>query len=183
MIAAALGYPEIIAQLLAHGAKVDAEDERGMRVLHAAAQFAYQSRDEERARRTLECLLEHGATVDAVNATGQTALLLLLGARAEPGAAADQRQLVALLPSLLKRHANLNAQDQRGVGALHACAMHGLLLPARALRCRGRGPGAPRYSWNARRERLRICLGFIDVAAELGASSANVRANAQRPAR
>jgi len=167
MIAAALGFPELAAQLLAHGANVDAEDERGMRALQAATQFAFQSRDGERAQRVLEHLLGAGAAVNAANTTGQTALLLLLGARAEPGAAADERQLLALLPLLLKRRADPNAQDQRGVSALHACALHGLLLPARALLAAGADPERRDVLERTPRQIAHL-LGYIDVAVELG---------------
>ena len=168
MIAAALGFSELAAQLLAHGADVNAKDERGMRALHAASQFAFQSHDGERAQRLLEHLLVAGAATDAANATGQTALLLLLGARAEPGATADQRQLLTLLPLLFKRRADVNAQDQRGVSALHACAMHGLLLPARALLAAGADPERCDILKRTPRQIAHL-LGFIDVAAELGA--------------
>jgi uncharacterized protein len=169
MIASALGYPEIVAQLLAHGADVDAEDERGMRALHAAAQSAFQTRDVERSRRTLELLLERGASIDASNGAGQTALLLLLGARAEPGAGADQRQLLMLLPLLLHRRVDLNAQDKRGVTALHACAMHGLLLPAGAVLAAGADPER-RDILDRTPSQIAHLLGFIDVAAEISAS-------------
>ena len=185
MIAAALDFSELVAQLLARGADADAEDERGTRALHAAAQFAFGSRDGERARRTLELLLERGAAIDARNAVGQTALLLLLGARTEPGAAADQQQLLALLPLLIKWHADLNVQDQRGVGALHACAMHGLLLPARALLAAGADPEQRDRLERTPREIAHL-LGFIDVAAELGASTATIPGAGQtlrKPAR
>jgi ankyrin repeat protein len=170
MIAAALGFPELAAQLLMHGAQVNAEDERGMRALHAVAQYAFASGDAERAQRTLILLLDAGAAVDAANAAGQTALLLLLGARAEPGTAADQRQLLALLSSLLKHRVDLNAQDQRGVSALHACAMHGLLLPARALLAAGADPERRDMLERSPRQIAHL-LGFIDVAAELGAAA------------
>jgi uncharacterized protein len=181
MIAAALGFPELATQLITHGADVNAEDERGMRALHAATQFAFHSRDGERGMRMLELLLDAGAVVDAANAAGQTALLLLLGARAEAGACADQRQLLALLPLLLKRRANLDVQDQRGVSALHACAMHGLLLPARALLAAGADP--ERRDILERTPRvIAHLLGFIDVAAELG-TAATVISGASQPLR
>ncbi len=171
MIATALGFPEVARQLLTHGAQVNVEDERGMRALHAAAQYAFAGGDSERAQRTLTLLLDAGAAVDAANAAGQTALLLLLGARAEPGAAADQRQLLSLLSLLLKHRVDLNAQDQRGVSALHACAMHGLLLPARALLAAGADPERRDMLERTPRQIAHL-LGFIDVAAELGSATA-----------
>jgi ankyrin repeat protein len=167
MIAAALGIPDLVAKLLERGADVNAEDERGVRALHAAAQFAFGSRDADRAQR----ILGAGAAVDAANAAGQTALLLLLGARAEPGTATDQRHLLTLLRLLLKQGVNPNVQDQRGVGALHACAMHGLLLPARALLAAGADPDRRDILERAPRAIAHL-LGFIDVAAELGAATA-----------
>jgi len=170
MIAAALGYPEIAQQLLERGAGVDAEDERGVRALHAAAQFAFSSRDAERAQRTVQLLLDRGAAIDAANAAGQTPLLLLLGARADPGTAVDQRQILTLLPLLLSRQPNLNAQDKRGVSALHACAMHGLVLAARALLAAGADPER-RDVLDRTPRQIAHLLGFIDVAAELGASA------------
>ena len=171
MIAAALGFPELAKQLLTQGAAVNAEDERGMSALHAVAQYAFGSGDNDRAQRTLTLLLDAGAAVDATNAAGQTALLLLLGARAEPGAAADQRQLLALLSLLLKHRADLNVQDKRGVSALHACAMHGLLLPARALLAAGSDPERRDMLERTPRQIAHL-LGFIDVAAELGTATA-----------
>jgi len=170
MIAAALGHPEIVARLLAHGADVNAQDDRAQRALHAAAQFAFATHDAERAQRTLEHLIEHGAAADAADAHGQTALTLLLGARADPGATVDQRRLLALLPLFLSRHPDLNAQDKRGVSALHACAMHGLLLPARALLAAGANPDL-RDVLDRTPRQIAHLLGFIDVAAELGAAA------------
>jgi len=174
MIAAALGYPEIVTLLLARGADVDAVDDGGTCALHAAAHFAFNAGDADRARHTLEPLLARTRSVDARNVEGQTALLFLLGARAEPGAAADQRVLLALLPLLLARHPDLGIQDQRGVSVLHACAMHGLLLPARALLAAGADPESLDMRERTPREVAHL-LGFIDVAAELGTSGARAR--------
>jgi ankyrin repeat protein len=174
MIAAGLGFPESVSQLLAHGAKADVADERGTRALHAAAQFAFATKDAERAQRTLESLLNAGASPDAANGAGQTALTLLLGAHAPARSGADQRQLLALLPLLLKHVTDVNAQDKRGVGALHACAMHGLLLPARALLAAGADPTRVDVLERTPREIAHL-LGYIDVAAELGLPAAQQR--------
>jgi len=167
MIAAALGFPEIVTRLLARGAQVNARDERGTSSLHAAAQFAFRSSETDGARRVLQLLLEHGADVNAVNVSGQTPLLLLLGGRAEPGSPADQKHLLALLPLFLLAHADINLQDQRGVGPLHACAIHGLLLPARALLAAKADPGRRDVLDRSPRQVAQL-LGYIDLAAELG---------------
>lgn len=170
MIAASLGYPEIVACLLANKAVVNLADERGTRALHVAAQSTFAANDPERALRVLEILLENGADPNAPNAAGQTALLLMLGARAEPGSAADQKHLLAAQRVLLKHGADINRQDQRGVSALHACALHGLLLPARALLAEGADPDLRDMRDRSPREIAHL-LGYIDVAAQLSATA------------
>jgi len=171
MIAAALGYPEIIARLVARGADVNAEDARGTRALHAAAQFAFANRDTARARRVLEILIEKGAALDAVDAKGRSALLYLLGARAEPGSVADQQHLQSLLALFLVGRANVNLQDERGVSALHACAMHGLVVPARALLA-ARADSECQDVLGRTPRQVASLLGYVDVAAELGLRAA-----------
>jgi ankyrin repeat protein len=177
MLAAGLGFPELVARLLAHGADANASDERGMRALHAAALYAFSGQDAERARRTLEALVEARADINARTGSGQTALALLLGAQAPARSSADQKQLLALLPPLLRNGADVDAQDKRGVGALHACAMHGLLLPARALLAAGADPARVDVLERSPREIAHL-LGFVDVAAELGLPVAQRRAPA-----
>ncbi len=166
MIAAALGYPEIVARLLARGADANAQDERGTRALHAAAQFAFGNRDTARARRVLELLIEKGADLNSTDAKGRTALLLLLGARAEPGSATDQQHVQTLLALFLIGRADVNQQDERGVSPLHACAMHGLLLPARALLAARADPQCRDVLERTPRE-VATLLGYVDLAAEL----------------
>jgi uncharacterized protein len=168
MIAAALGYPEIVTALLKAGANVDASDDSHTRALHAAAHFAFHGRDGDRAKTMLNTLLESGASIDARNSEGQTALLLLLGAHAEAGATSDEKLLLALMPAMLKRNADINAADNRGVTPLHACAMHGLMLPARALIAAGADTQLRDMRDRTAREVAHL-LGFIDVAVELAA--------------
>jgi ankyrin repeat protein len=85
---------------------------------------------------------------------------------------------------LLDHGAELDAQDERGVSPLHACAIHGLLGPAQqllargasreALDCLGRRPGD-----------LAQLLGYAELAQQLG-GAAPVPSLAQmlrRPAR
>ena len=171
MIAAALGFPDIASALLNAGADVDAADSSHTRALHAAAHFAFHGRDADRAQQVLKVLLDHRAAIDARNSEGQTPLLLLLGAHAEAGATADQKILLSLLPLLFQRHADINVADNRGVTALHACAMHGLLLPARALVAAGADTQLRDMRERTPREVAHI-LGFIDVATELAAPRA-----------
>ncbi len=167
MIAAALGLPRLAEALLEHGASVNAVDGRGNTPLQAAAQFAFESRDTATCSELLAVLLRAGASVDAGNQSGQTALLLLLGARADPGTACDAQHLGQLAKLLLDAGAAVDARDQRGVSPLHACAMHGLLGVARLLKSRnapidlvdglGRSAGE-----------IAALLGYVDVANELG---------------
>lgn len=167
MIAAALGLPRLAEPLLERGADANAADERGNTPLLTAAQFAFDNRDTAVCSELLELLLRAGARLDARNQSGQTALLLLLGARAEPGARCDAQHLGQLVRVLIDKGAAVDSQDQRGVTPLHACAMHGLLGVARALKAHGapidqvdglgRSPG-----------QIAALLGYVDVANELG---------------
>jgi len=167
MIAAALGLPRIAEPLLERGADANAADERGNTPLLAAAQFAFDSRDTAAATSLLDLLLRFGARHDARNEAGQDAMLLLLGARAEPGAACDAGHLVQLVTLLLGKGAAVTCQDRRGVSPLHACAMHGLLGVARLLKAHGApidlGDGLGRSAGE-----VAVMLGYVDVAAELG---------------
>ena len=170
MAAAGRGDVEATEVLLAHAAQADGADALGMRPLHAAAQFAFAGGDTQAARRLFEMLLDAGATVDARNADGQTPLLILLGAHAPPRSGADQKALLGLLDVLRGRGAGIDVQDERGVGPLHACAMHGLLLPARALLTAGADRSARDLLERTPRE-VAHRLGFVDVAAELAGDS------------
>ncbi len=167
MIAAALGLPAIVELLVEHGADANAADERGNTALQAAAQYAFASRDTATAAALLEALLVHGARATEANQAGQDALLLLLGARAEPGAECEAGHLGALAGLLVRHGAAVDAQDKRGVSPLHACAMHGLLGVARLLRAQGASielcDGLGRTAGE-----VAALLGYVDVAAELG---------------
>ncbi|WP_313914744.1 ankyrin repeat domain-containing protein [Tahibacter sp.] len=170
MIAAALGFPELVEKLLASGADANVADEKGSTALHAAAHYAF-SHAGTRARAVLEVLLRLGAAPNARNAKGQTALLLLVGGRADPGSPCDPAQLAHLVALLLDFAADLDAQDERGVSALHACAIHGLLGCARQLLARGAERDI-RDRLGRRPADLAELLGHVDVAAELGSSTA-----------
>jgi ankyrin repeat protein len=184
MVAAALGYPEIVEVLLDADADVNAVDDNGRNALHAAAQFSFEHNDSLRARRLFDTLLKHGADVNLADATGTTPLLLLLGAHMPPGCNCDATHIGALLPLLLDAGAHGQHADQRGVTALHACAMHALVAPSRILLAHGAErtavDGFSRTAADVARQ-----LGYVDVAQELavrGSVVPSVRQTLRRPA-
>ena len=166
MVAAAMGYPELVELLLAAGADIHAVDARGRDALHAAAQFGFEHNDSLRTRRLLDALLKHGADVGRADAEGKTALLLLLGAQLKPGSVGDATHIGALVPVLLDAGASTAHADQRGVTALHACAMHALLAPARILLARGADRSAADAFGRTAADVARQ-LGLVDIAHEL----------------
>jgi len=170
MIAAAMGYPEISEQLLEAGADVNAVDERGHAALHAAAQYGFNYNDSLRARRLLDALLKRGANVSLADKEGKTPLLMLLGAHLRPGSECDPTHIGALVPVLLDAGAALEHADQRGVTALHACAMHALLPPARVLLARGADRNAADAFGRTAADVART-IGYVDIAHELAARS------------
>ena len=85
-----------VKHLLAHGADPLATDGHGGTVLHALAQFGFGARASDAAVVAWDALLVAGADVDAVNAVGETPLLLLLGASFEPGTACREAGWIAL---------------------------------------------------------------------------------------
>ncbi|HEY4091324.1 MAG TPA: ankyrin repeat domain-containing protein [Luteibacter sp.] len=172
MIAAALGYPDIVERLLAAGADANAEDAHGHTAIHAAAQYCFGDSDSLRARRLLDMVIGKAADLNKVDKDGATPLLLLLGAHMRPGVSADATHLGALVPVLLDAGAKIEHADHRGVSALHACAMHALLPPARVLLQRGANRNAADAFGRTAGDVARH-LGYVDIAHELG-----VRANA-----
>lgn len=167
MVAVALGLPRIAELLLHAGADANATDDTGIVPLHAAAQFAFSSRDTAVAHAVFEALLRHGALLDRRDEAGYDTLLLLLGARADPGTSCDARHLALIAGQLVEQGAPLDRQDQRGVSPLHACAMHGLLGCARLLKTRGAPLDLPDRLGRSPGE-VAALLGYVDLAAELG---------------
>ena len=165
MLAAALGQPELISRLLAHGADPEARDSQGLGSLHCAVLHAFSSRDRQRVLALVDTLLLAGIAPDEANALGQTPLLLLLGARAEPGTACDEDVLLAALERLLAEDVGLEAQDQRGFGALHLAAMHGLPRVVQRLLREG-GNRQARDTLGRTPHDIAVLRGFVDVAAE-----------------
>lgn len=168
-VAAALGLPRIATLLLAAGARVDVCDIEGTTPLHAAALFAFRSRDTAAAAAMFEHLLRNGATPSQKDGQHCDSLMLLLGARADPSTPCDAQSLSLLTGQLLDHGAALDQQDLRGVSALHACAMHGLLGCARQLKARG-APLDLVDSFGRSAGEVAGRLGFADLATELGAN-------------
>lgn len=184
MVAAVQGYPEIAEQLLEAGADPNAVDARGHSALHAAAQFGFEQNDSLRARRLFDALLKRKADLNLADTEGKTPLLLLLGAHLRPGSPCDATHIGALLPVLLDAGARIEHADQRGVTALHACAMHALLPPARVLLARGADRNAADAFGRTAADVARH-LGFIDIAHELaarGGTIPSVRQTLRQPA-
>jgi ankyrin repeat protein len=185
MIAAALGLQRIVDALLEAGANANAADEQGATPLHAAAQYAFDHGDTAAAHALLDRLLRAGAQLDVRNQAGQDALLILLGSRSPPGAQCDAEHLARLTELLLGYGARLDTQDQRGVSALHACALHGLFGCARMLKVHG-APLDLVDGFGRSAADVAAMLGYTDVAAELGAPALplpSVRQTLRRPAR
>ncbi len=165
MLAAALGLPEIAGRLLTQGANVEAVDDQGLTALHCAALHAFTARDRQRVLALFDLLLQADLTPDAANASGHTPLLLLLGARAEAGAACDEDVLLAALERLINEGVSLDAQDQRGLCALHLAAMHGLLAVVQRLLREGANRQL-RDSLGRTAYDLALLRGYVDIAAE-----------------
>ncbi|TWT22585.1 hypothetical protein FQY83_06110 [Luteimonas marina] len=173
MLAAALGLPELCARLMTAGANVHATDAQGLTPLHCAALYGFTARDRSRLLALFDTLLLAGAEVDAVAAGGVTPLLLLIGARAEPGTACDEDVLLAVIEHLLDEDASLDARDPRGFGPLHLAALHGLLRVTQRLLRAGADPEA-RDALNRTPREIAVMRGFVDVAHEYVPAQAGV---------
>ena len=167
MLSCALGLPDMAARLLGAGADIHARDDENRTALHCAAMFGFATVDRARLMALLDTLLLAGAESDLeVDAGGATPLLLLLGARAEPGTNADEQVLLAGLELLLDNDARLDVRDPRGFGPLHLAALHGLLDVARWLLRHGADP-AQRDGLNRTPREIAVMRGFVDIAAEI----------------
>lgn len=166
MLACALGLPDVLSRLLAAGANLDAGDIEGLKPLHCAALFGFSTHDRSRLLALIDTLHLAGASTDDATLSGLTPLLLLLGARAEPGTACNEDVLIAGMERLLEDGASLTVQDQRGFGPLHLAALHGLGKIARALLQAGADPHL-RDHLNRTPRDIAAMRGYMDVAAEL----------------
>ena len=167
MVAAALGLADMVELLLARGAHAALRDEQGNHALHALGQWGFTARDKARATGCWQALLRADpAAADAEGADGLTPLLLLLGARADPGHPVDEDCLRVQLDVLLAQQPDLDRRDARGFGPLHLCALHGQLAALRRLLQAG-ADREVRDSLNRRPQDVAVMRGFVDLAAEL----------------
>ena len=165
MLAAALGLPDIAARLLAAGADVHAGDAQELAPLHCAALYGFTARERSRLLALLDTLLLAGADPERVAAGRVSPLLLLLGARAEPGTACDEQIVLAGVERLLDEGVSLDVQDPRGFGPLHLAALHGLPLLVQRLLRAGADPDR-RDGLNRTPREIAIMRGFVDVAGQ-----------------
>ena len=173
MLAAALGMPDACTRLLAAGANINAADAQGLTPLHCAALYGFTTRDRRRLVALLDALLLAGADPDTQAAGGVTPLLLVLGARAEPGTACDEDVVLAGIARLLDEGASLQVRDPRGFGPLHLAALHGLLRVTQQLLHDGAEPES-RDALNRTPREIAVMRGFVDVAAEFAPQSGAV---------
>ncbi|AKC86936.1 ankyrin repeat domain-containing protein [Pseudoxanthomonas suwonensis] len=173
MLASALGLPDIAARLLTAGADIDAGDSQGLAPLHCAALYGFTGRDRARLLALFDTLLLAGAEPDMPAAGGVTPLLLLLGARAEPGSACDENVVLAGLERLLEEGVSLESQDPRGFGPLHLAALHGLRGVVQRLLRAGADPDL-RDTLNRSPREVAVMRGFVDVAGEFAPTQPGV---------
>jgi ankyrin repeat protein len=126
--------------------------------------YGFSARERSRLVALFDTLLLAGVDADRP-AAGATPLLLLLGARAEPGTAADEDVLIAGLELLLDHDASLDVKDPRGFGPLHLSSLHGLLRVVQRLLRTGADPDL-RDSLNRTPREIAVMRGFVDIAAE-----------------
>ena len=168
MLACALGFPELARALLTAGAQVSDRDEQAFTALHCAAMYAFQARDPSRVAELIDTGLSAGSDIDGASESGHTPLLLVLGARAEPGTPCREDVVLTAVERLLAAGASLDVRDQRGFGPLHLAALHGLGTVVRRLLAAGADPDL-RDRYNRPPREIALLRGYVDIAAEFDA--------------
>jgi hypothetical protein len=166
MLAAALGLPEVVSQLLQAGADLQVHDAQGLTPLHCAALYGFTERDRSRLMALLDTLLLAGADPLRAANNGATPLLLLLGARTEPGTPSTEDVLLAGVERLLDEEVPLDVRDARGYSPLHLAALHGLQRVAQHLLHAGADPHARDNAGRTPRELAQL-RGYMEIAAQL----------------
>lgn len=120
--------PSMIDFLLSAGASPESQDAQGNRPLHRAAECG--------SLKTIERLLNAGAVIDSTNASGDTPLINTVRFGRETP------EKIAALKLLLKRGANPNHADLRGVTPLQHAAWARSAEPVITLLAAGANPNA-----------------------------------------
>lgn len=167
MLSCALGLPKMAALLMRQGARVDAVDAQGLTAIHCACLFAFSARERTAAVTLMDNLLLAGADPNPSEGSAIAPVLMLLGARAEPGTTTDETVILSVLDQFLAEGVSLDVKDARGFGPLHIAALHGLMRVIKMLLRAGANPEA-RDNLNRTPREVALMRGFVDVATELG---------------
>ena len=163
MLACAYGDVESVAMLLAAGANIHATDAQGLTPLHCAAQYAFSATDATRVLALLDTLLLAGANPQHCAHDETPPLLILLGARIEPGTACNEAVLLKSIERFIVELDDINLVDRNGFGPLHYAALHGLAHVAQFLVRAGVDPRGAHPSARSPRD-IALSRGFVDIA-------------------
>lgn len=178
LLSSALGLPDVAACLLSAGASRSALDDHGLTALHCAALFGFWTYDKARLLALLDTLLLAGVDPDHLANDQTSSLLLLLGSRAEPGAACDEDIILAGVDRLLAEGVRLDVADSRGYGPLHLAALHGMGKVVQLLMRAGADP-EQRDLQNRTPREMAVSRGFVDVASQFDINSPKVSSMAR----
>ncbi|KAH9187374.1 hypothetical protein AeNC1_010650, partial [Aphanomyces euteiches] len=148
------GHLDVVQELLARGASVDAADDIGRTALHLASWNGHLNIVQE--------LLTRGASVDAAGNFGWTALHL-----------ASSNGHLDVVKQLLARGASVDAADFNGETALHAASENGHLDVIKELLARGASVDVPDKYGNTALHLASIYrrLGTLKVLLDAGANT------------
>lgn len=166
MLACTYGDIETVTMLLAGGANVHAIDAQGLTALHCAAHYAFSATDATRVLALLDTLLLAGANPQHCTLDQTPPLLILLGARIEPGTACNEDVLLKSVERFIAELDDVNLVDRNGFGPLHYAALHGLAHVAQFLVRAGVDPRGVHPSARSPRD-IALSRGFVDIASLL----------------